>query len=355
MFSECLCRFSRDLWLPVLQRSQRKGGKFICAHSNLSVHPVQLHVNGSRNILLAMQTALSEIVSFSNRRKKIGPIWKPFNVQEEICIQILTEQHHSKRPPPRLLSFHLGLNIYFKYLTSRCNRYNGPFSSNLVEKFLPSTRSLLLLVFLLKCSYVTSHSAFCHLDSSKRTWMTIWTARKSINTFSDTYISSGGCSFSPIGQYQQLLPCDLLALMFRFHCVQVQWSHCEMFFLKNVVPLCITECLEHKSNCNPPFFLNSVLGFYHFLLSECLCVVRLHQQDTVIMTSLSSRGFFFHIFLFSACLFTYFPLLLWVGKLKVQWLPIYGNICYHDYLQRKPPNISSTGVLFLRCGWFFWA
>lgn len=132
-------------------------------------------------------------------------------------------------PSEIALLFHLELNIYCKYLTSRCNRYNGPVSSNLVEKFLPSTRSLLLLVFLLKCSYVTSHSAFCHLDSSKRTWMRIWTARKSINTFSDTYISSGGCSFSPIGQYQQLLPCDLLALMFRFHCVQVQWSDCEMF------------------------------------------------------------------------------------------------------------------------------
>lgn len=78
MFSECLCRFSRDLWLPVLQRSQRKRGKFICAHSNLSVHPVQLHVNGSRNILLAMQTALSEIVSFSNRRKKNWTYFKAF-------------------------------------------------------------------------------------------------------------------------------------------------------------------------------------------------------------------------------------------------------------------------------------
>lgn len=79
-----------------------------------------------------------------------------------------------------------------------------------------------------------------------------------------------------------------------------------------------------------------------------VCVVCVHQQDTVIMTLLCSWGlFFFHIFIFSACLFTYFPLLLWVGKLKVQWLPIYRNICYHDYLQRKPPNISATGVLFL--------
>lgn len=88
------------------------------------------------------------------------------------------------------------------------------------------------------------------------------------------------------------------------------------FFFKNVVPLCINECLEHKSNCKLVLqrekckrlillFLVLCLDFITFFYQNafslcCLCTSAGHSYNDFPMFL---RFFFSYIYIF--CLFVY--------------------------------------------------